>query len=129
MRLCSVVDILHEPIMLRGILRRILASVQVCVLDVQWVLCRIDFTVDIVHGHCIENDWIGSAVEFLVWIETHLLLLLNRLTLKVLFVPVLRLATIDHYANRSIIFLVFLFAARTALAAMASKRNPMLGPG
>lgn len=115
--------------MLRGVLRRILASVQVCVLDVQWILCRIYFTVDIVQGHCIENDWIAFVVDFFVWIETHLLLLLNRLTLKVLFVPVLRQATIDHYANRSIIFLVFLSAARTALAAMASKRNPMLGPG
>ena len=49
------VNVLDKSLVLRCILRRVLPLVQVCMLDVQWILLRVDFTVAIVEGHGIED--------------------------------------------------------------------------
>ena len=49
------VNVLDKSLVLRCILRRVLPLVQVCMLNVQWILFRVDFTVAIVEGHGIED--------------------------------------------------------------------------
>ena len=97
-------------------------------LDVQWILSGVNLAVHIVEGHRIECDRIIASVELLVRIETHLLLLQNYIVLNVLSLLGLRWATIDHYANGSFKFLVFLFATGATFTAMASVRNTTIRP-
>ena len=63
LRLCSFIDIFNEPVSLYRILRWVLPSVHVRMLDIQWVFLWVDLAVGIVQGHLIENDWISATIQ------------------------------------------------------------------
>ena len=71
-RLDSLADVLRETLMIGQVLWRILASIEVRVLDVDWIVPRVKLAPDEVKRHLIED--LGLVNESLR-VEVHLVVI------------------------------------------------------